>query len=216
MPRSRTRRCELDADSTGKVISIIRVIKKENKSKEKSHARKFSTNLGGTLMHNVHNIVGVIISNTIIMQFRRAKSKNIPTDDEVPGAPSMLKNTVDVDPRRGQFSVNLDLFSSHQEWVTMEIDWTIIPYKSGLHRCLSASYGLTDMGQVAYCKRDYYITELLNNSYRFISRPNMESLKPTPRVILRLGGYNDMTRELRVIGGNDNPVPEDTATLMKI
>ena len=55
------------------VISIIRVIKKENKSKEKSHARKFSTNLGGTLMHNVHNIVGVIISNTIIMQFRRAK-----------------------------------------------------------------------------------------------------------------------------------------------
>ena len=55
------------------VISIIGVSKKENKSKEKSHARKFSTNLGGTLMHNVHNIVGVIISNTIIMQFRRAK-----------------------------------------------------------------------------------------------------------------------------------------------
>ena len=38
----------------------------------------------------------------------------------------------------------------------------------------------------------------------------------TPRVVLRLGGYNDMTRELQVIGGNDNPVPEDTAILMKI
>ena len=56
-----------------RTFSIIRVSKKENMSKEKSHARKFSTNLGGTLMHNVHNIVGVIISNTIIMQFRRAK-----------------------------------------------------------------------------------------------------------------------------------------------
>ena len=44
----------------------------------------------------------------------------------------------------------------------------------------------------------------------------MENLKPTPRVVLRLGGYNDMTRELRVIGGIDNPFPEDTAILMKI
>ena len=44
----------------------------------------------------------------------------------------------------------------------------------------------------------------------------MESLKPTPRVVLGLGGYNDMTRELRVMGGDDNPVPEDTTILMKI
>ena len=44
----------------------------------------------------------------------------------------------------------------------------------------------------------------------------MENLKPTPRVVLRLRGYNDMTRELRVIGENDNPVPEATAILMKI
>ena len=29
-------------------------------------------------------------------------------------------------------------------------------------------------------KRDYYITELLDNSCRFISRLNMENLKPTP------------------------------------
>ena len=43
----------------------------------------------------------------------------------------------------------------------------------------------------------------------------MENLNPTPRVVLRLEGYNDMTRELRVIGGKDNPVPEATATLMK-
>ena len=33
---------------------------------------------------------------------------------------------------------------------------------------------------------------------------------------LKTWGYNDMTRELRVIGGNDNLVPEDTAILMKI
>ena len=44
----------------------------------------------------------------------------------------------------------------------------------------------------------------------------MENLKPTPRVILRLGGYSDMTRETRVVGGNDNPVPEATAILMKL
>ena len=43
----------------------------------------------------------------------------------------------------------------------------------------------------------------------------MKNLKPTPQVALRLGGYNDMTRELRVIGGNDNPVPKDTTILMK-
>ena len=44
----------------------------------------------------------------------------------------------------------------------------------------------------------------------------MESLKPTPRVVLKLGGYSDMIRELRVMGGDDNPVPEDTTILMKI
>ncbi|EMS52905.1 hypothetical protein TRIUR3_19176 [Triticum urartu] len=64
--------------------------------------------------------------------------------------------------------------------------------------------------------RASYITELLNDSYRFISRSKMENLKPTPRIVLRLEGYNDITRELRVIGWNDNPVPEDTAILMKI
>ena len=44
----------------------------------------------------------------------------------------------------------------------------------------------------------------------------MESLKPTPRIVLKLEGYNDMTQELRVMGGDDNPVPEDTTVLMKI
>ena len=70
--------------------------------------------------------------------------------------------------------------------------------------------------KLSTAKRDYYIIELLDNSCRFISRLNMGNLKPTSRVVLRLGGYNDMTRELRVIGGNDNPVPKDTAILMKI
>ena len=49
-----------------------------------------------------------------------------------------------------------------------------------------------------------------------ISRLIMKKLKPTPQVALRLGGYHDMTQGLRVIGGNDNPVPKDTAILMKI
>ena len=44
----------------------------------------------------------------------------------------------------------------------------------------------------------------------------MKNLKPTPQIALRLGGYNDMTWELQVLGGNDNPVPKDTAILMKI
>ncbi|KAF7058462.1 hypothetical protein CFC21_065520 [Triticum aestivum] len=49
------------------------------------------------------------------------------------------------------------------------------------------------MGLIYHCD--------LKDSYRFISRSNMESLKTTPRVVLRLRGYNDMTRELQVIGG---------------
>ncbi|XP_048554683.1 uncharacterized protein LOC125535654 isoform X2 [Triticum urartu] len=68
----------------------------------------------------MHNTCSMFCLNGVHMT---AASKNIPTDNEVPGAPSMLKNTVDVDPRRGQFSVNLDLFSSHPGWVTMEINW---------------------------------------------------------------------------------------------
>ena len=53
----------------------------------------------------------------------------------------------------------------------------------------------------------------------------MENLKPTPRVTLRLGGYNDMTQQVLPVsansnaqddGGKDNPVPVDTAILMKI
>ena len=59
-------------------------------------------------------------------------------------------------------------------------------------------------------------TPMIYKLRQFISRLNMENLKPTPRVILRLGGYSDMTRELRVVGGNDNPVPEATTILMKI
>jgi hypothetical protein len=77
-----------------------------------------------------------------------------------------------------------------------------------------ASFPMQD--KLSTAKRDYYITKLLDNSCRFISRLNMKNLKPTPRVVLRLGGYNDMTWELRVIGGKDNPVPEATAILMKI
>ena len=52
----------------------------------------------------------------------------------------------------------------------------------------------SNAGQVVYCKRDYYITKLLNDSYRFISRSNMENLKTTPRVALRLRGYDDLTQ----------------------
>ena len=94
--------------------------------------------------------------------------------------------------------------------------YIFILYIAFFKRAITLACKLFNAGQVVYCKRDYYITELLNDSYRFISRSNMENLKTTPRVVLRLGGYNDMTRELRVIGGNDNPVPEDTAILMKI
>ena len=36
-------------------------------------------------------------------------------------------------------------------------------------------------------------TPMIYKLCRFISRSNMENLKPTPRVILRLGVYNDMT-----------------------
>lgn len=37
--------------------------------------------------------------------------------------------------------------------------------------------GLTHQDKFFYCKRDYYITELLNDWCRFISRSNMENLK---------------------------------------
>ena len=59
-------------------------------------------------------------------------------------------------------------------------------------------------------------TPMIYKLCRFISRLSMENLKPTPRVILRLGGYSDMTREPRVVGGNDNPVPEAATILMKL
>ena len=51
----------------------------------------------------------------------------------------------------------------------------------------------------------------------------MENLKPTLRVTLRLGGYDDITQQILPVsaklktqddGGKDNPVPE--ATVMKI
>ena len=53
-------------------------------------------------------------------KLNKQRRKNIPTDDEVAGAPSMLKNTVDVDPQRGQFPINLDLFSFDPGATTME------------------------------------------------------------------------------------------------
>ena len=59
-------------------------------------------------------------------------------------------------------------------------------------------------------------TPMIYKLCRFISRLNMENLKPTPRVILRLGGYSDLTREPRVVGGNDNPVSEAATILMKL
>ena len=56
----------------------------------------------------------------------------------------------------------------------------------------------------------------MQDSNRSISQLIMKNLKLTPQVTFRLGGYNDMTRELWVIGENDNSVPKDTAILMKI
>ena len=53
----------------------------------------------------------------------------------------------------------------------------------------------------------------------------MKSFKPTPRVTLRLGGYDDMTQQILPVsanlktqgdGGKDNPVPEATVILMNI
>ena len=53
----------------------------------------------------------------------------------------------------------------------------------------------------------------------------MENFKPTPRVTLRLGGYNDMTQQILPVsaklktqddGGKDNPVPEATVILLKV
>ena len=43
-----------------------------------------------------------------------SRRNNGPIGDEVPGAPSML-STIEVDPRRGQFSINPDLFSCIQD-----------------------------------------------------------------------------------------------------
>ena len=42
-------------------------------------------------------------------------------------------------------------------------------------------------------------TPMIYKLCRFISRSNMENLKPTPRVALRLGGYNDMTQQISVV-----------------
>src|SRR4051812_24448465 len=39
-------------------------------------------------------------------------------------------------------------------------------------------------------------TPMIYKLCRFISRSNMENLKPTPRVTLRLGGYDDMTQQV--------------------
>ena len=45
----------------------------------------------------------------------------------------------------------------------------------------------------------------------------MENLKTTPRVILRLGGYKDMTYSRAPDHWREeNPVPEATAILVKI
>ena len=61
-----------------------------------------------------------ILSASYDQEFVHSRRKNIPTDDELAGASSMLKNTVDVDPRRGQFPINLDLFSFDPGATTME------------------------------------------------------------------------------------------------
>ena len=62
--------------------------------------------------------------------------------------------------------------------------------------------------------------------YTFYYGQSTENLKTTPWVILRLGGYNDMTQQILPVfqwiqepqddGGKDNPVPEATTILMKI
>ena len=39
-------------------------------------------------------------------------------------------------------------------------------------------------------------TPMIYKSCRFISWSNMKSFKPTPRVTLRLGGYDDMTQQI--------------------
>ena len=61
------------------------------------------------------------------------------------------------------------------------------------------------------------------NDVHLLLWSNMENLKPTPRVVLRLGGYNDMTQIVPVSAGSrtpghwreGNPVPEATAILVK-
>ena len=59
---------------------------------------------------------------------------------------------------------------------------------------------------------------------QFISRSSTKNLKPTPRVALRLGGYNDMTQQMLPVFSEfknprtlekDNPVLEATTILMK-
>src|SRR3954463_12122658 len=57
-------------------------------------------------------------------------------------------------------------------------------------------------------------TPMIYKLCRFLSRSNMESFKPTLRVTLRLGDYDDMTQQILPVsaglrnpghGGKDNP-----------
>ena len=75
------------------------------------------------------------------------------------------------------------------------IQYIFILYIAFFKRAITLACKFFNAGQVVYYKRDYYISELLNDSYWFISRSNMENLKTTPRVVLRLRGYSDMTRQ---------------------
>ena len=45
-------------------------------------------------------------------------------------------------------------------------------------------------------------TPMIYKLCRFISRSNMESFKLTPRVTLRLGGYDDMTQQILLVSAN--------------
>ena len=45
-------------------------------------------------------------------------------------------------------------------------------------------------------------TPMIYKLCRFISRSNVENLKPTPRVTLRLGGYNDMIQQMLPVFAN--------------
>ena len=45
-------------------------------------------------------------------------------------------------------------------------------------------------------------TPMIYKLCRFISWLNMKSFKPTPRVTLRLGGYDDMTKQILPVSAN--------------